>query len=284
MSDQNGSDDSSDDEYNYPISVANTVDWDQRVTDALRQLEADSDTNYTTDGDATFRISTAAYAPESRWLAFVKKMGMTHTDDELLGTFHTGTMIHDFFETHVSATVENVVAEQRVETTFGDLTFVGHFDAYDYVNDVVYDFKSRGGWYRFDPPVERHVNQLQMYMDALDAQYGKIVYVSKKDLEIREWPSADDIDGTGSPTDTVAVERDHGTFLRVAEACADVAAKIRNAPDDPMVGDIPYERGDDYIEQNTDIADEFTPDEATDGSELNDLSDDELAEMEPSDT
>jgi len=278
-------DDDSDDEYNYPTSLANTVDWESRVADTLREREQESETNYTTDGDATFRISTAAYAPESLWLAYVKQMDMTRVDDELLGTFHTGTMIHDFFENHVTAGLDNVVTERRVESTFGDLSFVGHFDAYDYANDVVYDFKSRSGWYRFDPPVDRHVNQLQMYMDALNAEYGKIVYVSKKDLEVREWPTTDAFgdEVEDAVVNNSVVKRDHNTFLRIAQACAEVAAAVRDAPSDPTAEDIPFERGDGYIEQNTDLDPAYLADEATDGTDLDDPSDEELAEVESAD-
>jgi len=88
---------------------------------------------------------------------------------------------------------------------------------------------------------------------------------------VRPWP------------DGKVLERDPETVQRIADACADVTAAIRSTPADPSVEDIPFERGDGYIDQNTDLDPSLYPSEEVDGSDLDEPSDEELAELEPSD-
>jgi hypothetical protein len=70
------------------------------------------------------------------------------------------------------------------------IRFRGRCNLYDPDEDIVYSLKARNGWYKFSPPIERHVDQLHIYMQGLNAERGKLVYVSKNDIEdIREWPT-----------------------------------------------------------------------------------------------
>lgn len=161
-----------------------------------------------------FHPSSIGYSP---WKIVVSKLGVEDVTDAL-GTFEVGNMLHEYVQaallshatdmTHREARtfieqnngqitssrvfpsgVDGVRIEQPVEFTDGGVTFTGHADVFDPNTGIVYDIKSRSGWYNFEPPYSRHVDQLHCYMKALDAEYGQVVYVSKKDLEVRTWPA-----------------------------------------------------------------------------------------------
>lgn len=119
--------------------------------------------------------------------AYLAKLGLKDNTDAL-GTFRVGTMIHEFLEEQLDPRLPHCLFEIPVKTTVDDITFVGRADCYDPVNGAVIDWKSRASFYKHNPPVQRHLDQLLVYMHALDAEYGQVIYISKKDLEIRPWP------------------------------------------------------------------------------------------------
>lgn len=163
-----------------------TIDF---ATEIQTALEADNDPESHVEHDpSVFHASQMGYCARQSYLS---KTGLKDTTD-ILGVFKTGTLIHEWLETHLSDRLTNVAFEEPVETTHGDITFVGHADAVDYENEVVYDFKTRASWYRFDPPTQRHLDQLYVYMAALGFDEAQVVYLSKKDMEVRTYPK----DGT----------------------------------------------------------------------------------------
>ena len=140
-----------------------------------------------------FHPSQVGYHP---WLLYVNKLGL-EDKSHLAGTFKMGDLIHEYVQDALIEQDEVDVGaiEQEVQFTEDGLTFTGHADivARSPISKtgqevVVYDIKSRANWYHFDPPCDRHLDQLHTYMRGLDAQYGQIVYVSKKDMEIRTYP------------------------------------------------------------------------------------------------
>ena len=161
-----------------------------------RQLHAQNDPEGHIERDAyTFHPSHLAYCKRQCTLS---KLGLKSPDTRLLGIFKVGTLIHEWLEeTVVPDLAGDVKAETPVRTIWNvqqthdidnGITVTGTCDLYDPVDDVVIDFKSRNGWYNFDPPVERHLNQLYIYMDAIGAEYGQVAYIAKGDMEVRTWP------------------------------------------------------------------------------------------------
>jgi hypothetical protein len=119
--------------------------------------------------------------------AYCSKLGLEDQSD-ILGIFQTGTLIHEFLEEFLADHLPQAEFETEILDTRGQVQFVGQADCYDPERNAVYDFKTRNGWYNFDPPTQRHLDQLYIYMAALDADYGQVVYLSKGDMEVRTWP------------------------------------------------------------------------------------------------
>ena len=151
-------------------------------------MAAEEDEGSHTEYDPrVFHPSNVGYHP---WIMLVNKLGLSDKSD-LRGTFKTGELIHEYTQDALARKFDHIGYEEietPVEFDESGLTFTGHADVYDPETDIVYDIKSRGSWYHFDPPVDRHLDQLHTYMRGLDAQYGQVIYISKKDLEVRAWP------------------------------------------------------------------------------------------------
>jgi hypothetical protein len=119
--------------------------------------------------------------------AYCSKLGLDDQSD-ILGVFQTGTLIHEFLEDHLAEQFSHAEFEKEIALDVDGVEFVGRTDCYDPEANAVYDFKTRASWYNFDPPTQRHLDQMYVYMAALDAEYGQVVYLSKSDLEVRTWP------------------------------------------------------------------------------------------------
>jgi len=170
------------------------IDFQEQIERTLH-AEQDSD-SHTEPEPAVFHPSQLARCKRQ---ATISKFGLDDHDTETLGVFHVGTMIHDWLEDTLSGRFPGVEFEKEISQDYDYRTgklesivkVVGRCDVYDSHENTVYDFKTRNGWYKFDPPSERHVDQLTLYMDALDANYGQVVYINKSDLEVRTWPEND---------------------------------------------------------------------------------------------
>lgn len=199
------------------------INWREYVE---RQLHAQNDDGSHVEEDPeVFHPSQLANCKRQ---ATISKLGLEDHDAETLGTFYTGTMIHEWLEECLS--YPGVEHETGISKEYDSgVKVVGRADAHDTHEDVVYDFKSRASWYKFDPPSERHLNQLTLYMDALGAEAGQVVYISKKNLEVRTWPEND-------------------TFAFNERRLDDLLAKARDlrdaveSTDIETVADVPFER------------------------------------------
>lgn len=174
--------------------IKTMINWKQTIEDTLAR-ENDNDSH--TERDlGTFHASQLGKCKRQ---ATISKLGLESHSPETLGNFLAGTLFHEWVEENVE--IENLVFEtpvihkettpQRPEKT---LNFVGHADAWDTENNVLYDFKTRGDYFRggfqyLETPVDRHVDQLHIYMRALEVERGQIVYVDKKNpAHVRTWP------------------------------------------------------------------------------------------------
>ncbi|WP_238705391.1 hypothetical protein [Natrinema pallidum] len=158
------------------------IDFEARLQTALE--DANDDESHVERDAETFHPSQIAACERQ---AYLGKLGLKdHTD--ILGIFQTGTLIHEFIEEYVGPQLADAEFEKPVEYETDGVRFVGHTDCYDAERNAVTDFKSRNGWYNFDPPKDRHLDQVHVYMAATGAEYGQIVYVSKGDMEVRTYP------------------------------------------------------------------------------------------------
>lgn len=165
------------------------IDFDVAIEKALRQDEEEYDGHDEDTFDGVFHASWMGYCKRN---ILISKQGIGLKDREGLGRLMMGSFIHEFMENEVAEFVpgDDVEMEDPIpDLEQGDLTFVGTADVVDHENEIIYDFKSRASWYKFDPPIQRHIDQLQIYMEAFGYDRAKVVYISKSDMEVRTYPS-----------------------------------------------------------------------------------------------
>lgn len=163
------------------MSVHTPINFQEDLQQKLVERNGHSHTEL---DKTTFRASSVGYCERQILLS---KLGVKNFDADTQGRFQTGDFIHDYIQ-------ENILPkyatkhENQVEVQLGEITIKGHYDCFDPQNEVVYDFKSRSSWYRFSPPSDRHLDQLEVYMRALGVTRGLMVYVSKSDLTVETYP------------------------------------------------------------------------------------------------
>lgn len=210
------------------------IDFESAIQSTLTRLNDEH--SHTELNPYTFHPSQLAKCPRQ---CYNSKLGLLdHTD--ALGTFHTGTTIHEFMENEVSPSLDvDTQREVAIETEMNGLTIVGHADLYEPGPNTVYDYKSRASWYRFNPPVQRHLDQIFLYMKALGASQGQIVYLAKSDLEVRTWPpESAGIDAFGL---------DSGRVQDLFEKGKHIAATIIDEGYPTSKEDIPFEKCDCWL-------------------------------------
>lgn len=120
---------------------------------------------------------------------------------------HVGTILHEWIEVHAVPHIadaldvdeDDVYTEHEIEHEVGDVTFVGTADLWIPSEEIVVDWKTKGGWYNFEPENDRHLDQIHVYAGSLDAAKFGIVYLNKKDLEARTYPESGDTFGEYDP-------------------------------------------------------------------------------------
>ena len=167
--------------------------------------------------------------------AYLSKLGFKQHDTETLGRFKTGTLVHEFFENEIGERNDSLEFETPVSIEDRGIQWVGHVDCIDRENGVIYDFKTRAGWYNFNPPVQRHLDQLYIYMKALDMGKAQVVYVSKKTMEVRTYPE----DGVFT-FDTARYEELHEKAQKIKTAIVENGIPTNEA-------DIPFEKSDHWL-------------------------------------
>ena len=160
------------------------IDFKKEITEKLQNQRSHSHTEL---DKKTFRASSVGYCPRH---ILLNKLGVKKHDAETLGRFQTGDFIHDWIQKEILPSYATKHEEQVIIELDNGAEIVGHYDCLDPVEGIVYDFKSRASWYRFNLPIERHLQQLEVYMRAANLKdpRGMMVYVSKSDLTVESYP------------------------------------------------------------------------------------------------
>lgn len=161
----------------------------------------------------TFWMSQLGYCTRQLYLSH---LGLTDTSDGR-GRLNASRLIQDHLEQQVADNCPHVDVAPKVRHAVDDLCFVGQPTAYDPSSETVYHIKPRNGWYKYHPPNERHLDQIQAYIQALDADRGRLIYVSMADFtDTRTWP----------PEPDEFVDRDDQRFERVVDRAQTVVDEI----------------------------------------------------------
>jgi len=160
------------------------INFKQQINQKLTQRNGHSHTELDTN---TFRASSVGYCPRQ---ILINKLGIKKFDPDTQGRFQTGDFIHDWIQKEILPKYATKHENQLQITLENGIKLKGHYDCLDPREQVIYDFKSRSSWYKFTPPVERHLQQLEVYMRAsnLENPSGLMVYVSKSDLSVETFP------------------------------------------------------------------------------------------------
>ncbi len=189
--DKTSTDDSTDDETttadDYDIPVADdSFEMNVSLTDEIEShviADDEDDDSHREYNPSVFHPSQVGYC-KRRLMA--KKLGLDDMSG-LDGTFKIGNIVHDTIQSELPDDGKHWHEEEISHEERG-IRIEGRYDIYNPMYDIVYDIKTRSSWYNFNPPVDRHLDQLHCYMKALDAEYGKIIYVSKKNFELKPFP------------------------------------------------------------------------------------------------
>jgi hypothetical protein len=203
-----------------------------RLLDALQ--DDDSHTEY---DPWTIHPSQAAKCPRQ---AYLSKLGLLdHSDHH--GTFQVGNLFHAFLEDHADRLVDlnagrtnQLQFERDVSVRVDDVHFVGTYDCYDPHENALYDFKTHANFRYLNRPVERHLDQLTVYMHALEVPNAKLVYLQKKDFEVATHPEQD-ADNEYVAFDPERLDDVVDRARRVCEAVADYGIPLDEAS-------IPFEK------------------------------------------
>lgn len=216
------------------------IDFEEVVQSAATDDET-ADDSHTEWDPKVFHPSQVGY---DEWLILVKKLGLSDMSG-LAGTFKVGSMIHGLIQDEVWQ-LENPVEqydhiEAPVHVEEDGLVFTGHADIYDTSANVVYDIKSHANFRYLDTPVDRHIDQLHCYIRGLDAEYGQVIYVQKKDLSVQTWPE-------GGP-----FTFDEQRWDTIKERCARVRDALYEHGVPRNADEIPFNRPDNYFANSTDL-------------------------------
>lgn len=121
---------------------------------------------------------------------YLKKLGLTE-NSELRGQFKVAQLIQDYLEGQLGDHDSQLETKVSLQIEENPVRFIGRCNLYSPDEGVVYSLKVRNGWYNFSPPVDRHIDQLHIYMRGAGVDRGKLVYFSKNDIaDIQEWPTS----------------------------------------------------------------------------------------------
>ena len=193
-------------------------------------LAAESNQFYERDPE-TFFASQIGFCPRQ---LYVNKLGLTESET-LSGKYKAANLIQSYFEQEIGDQHPVLETSQSVHLDEGSVQFTGKCTFFNPDQKVVYGLKVRNGWYQFSPPIERHIDQLHVYMRGMDVERGKLIYVSKNDIgDIREWPSPD--------AELPFVEFNKDRYNRLVEKATSVRNQIWTRGIASRPSDIPFEK------------------------------------------
>jgi len=136
-----------------------------------------------------------------RRLYYLYTLGPKKISKEKLRIFHAGNIIHEFIKNVLkkSENIKLVENEGEFTLSFKDLKIKGRFDniiiIQGYNEKIVIEVKSIKSFSKFNKkkwkweevklPYKEHIDQLILYLHALNIKLGAIVYVSKMDLQTK---------------------------------------------------------------------------------------------------
>ena len=178
---------------------------------------------------ATFWASQLGYCRRQLYLSH---LGLKDASDGR-GRLNASRLIQDHLEEQVEEHCPHVDVAPKMAIDVDDLCFVGRPTAYDPRTSTVYHIKPRNGWYKFHPPNQRHLDQLQVYIEGTGASRGRLIYVSMGDLtDTRTWP----------PEDCEYVDINAERFQNVVAKARDVHDEIVANGVATTPREIPFER------------------------------------------
>jgi hypothetical protein len=154
----------------------------------------DIQTVFEIDESATERFFDTFYAYHAghcRRQLYLSKTDLTDaTHDQ--GQLDAHQLVQQHLGDQLQQNYPNIDRLPRRSTHVGSLTLVGRPACVNPETETVYHVKPRNGWYRFHPPNERHLDQMEVYLRVSNAEQGRLVYVSMADLtDYRLWPPDD---------------------------------------------------------------------------------------------
>lgn len=222
------------------------IDWADRLEQTLRRNN-DPDSHVEQD-TTTFHPSQISKCERQ---CVISKFGLEEFGVNTLWNFQLGNMVHEFMQQQVGGDVPHLDYEYPVRSThqtgsFSDIdevTFTGHCDVYDRKENVIYDFKSTADLrWQYDLYDEMHRNQITVYMDALDAQYGQIVYL------LKSGPMDDSIPIVKTwPTDVEVYEYDPGVMEALVDKADTIAETLELVGIPETVDEVPFDRCDCWL-------------------------------------
>jgi len=127
---------------------------------------------------------------------FLSKLDQHYYPSSVQGKFVVGTVIHEWLEDnlkeHLREEGVTPLFEEKIEFEEDGLKFKGRADYFNPDTGRVVDFKTRANWYNFEPPKQAHVDQVHAYMKGLGTEKAAILYIQKKDMEMKEVPRHED--------------------------------------------------------------------------------------------
>jgi len=117
----------------------------------------------------------------------------TEFDDRTLRVFSVGKMFEDWFVSLLVAKPIKTETQVRIESRELGVSGYADFVAEYKGEKKVYEIKtkhSKSFWYmeKEGKPMRQHQYQLWMYLHLLDIDEGAILYISKDDLALAEYP------------------------------------------------------------------------------------------------
>jgi len=172
------------------------INWPQEIRTGIE--EANEEGSHTERDTHTFHPSQIANCKRQ---ATISKLGLSNHTTETLGNFLAGTLFHEWVEENLDLG-DSVVHEVSCGLENDGIKFTGHADIWDVEEGILYDIKTRGDYFHggfqyLDPPNDRHITQLSVYMRCLEVSEAQVIYVDKKNpTHIQTWPEGDTFDLT----------------------------------------------------------------------------------------
>lgn len=117
-----------------------------------------------------------------RHIWYIKKYGWI-IDIDTKKLFYMGTMIHEFFQTKILD--KNIYKfEQPIQIKTKKILIRGRIDAISYENEIL---ELKSCMFLPKEPDEKYKSQIILYMSQIQNSKGKLIYISKNDLQIKEF-------------------------------------------------------------------------------------------------